>query len=284
MHTNLPTHPRTGLTALGFRKPRAGEDGPQPIWPVRGGSQPTGEPAPTSTPPAAPPAPAPQPIPTPSQVFPPAGAGQPAAAGQQPDPSKAATSTPWRELPLEEQVDYWRAKARRHEDRQLAALGLRPGELDQLRAQATTGQQNYQSELDAAEQRGRAAAQADFGLQLADARLRMAIGERMTTEQVDGLLTHLNLGQFLTAQHQVDADKVSQFVALLPTAPAAAPAQETNPAPAPATGAPAAAPPATGAPGQRVDMGQGRTSSAKPSGLEAGRLLAQQRFGTAKQA
>ncbi|WP_235437538.1 hypothetical protein, partial [Micromonospora sp. RV43] len=220
--------------------------------------------------------------PTPAQVFPPT--NQPAAPPQ-PDASKSP-STPWRELPLEDQVAYWQAQSRKHEGRQLSALGLKPGELDELRAQAAASQQTYQAELTAAEQRGRTAAQAEFGLQLADANLRMAIGDRMTKEQVDGLLTHLNLGQFLTDKHQVDADKVSQFVALLP-APAAQgtpPAQETAPTTAaPATGAPAAAPPATGATGQRVDMGQGRTSSAKPSGLEAGRLLAQQRFGTAKQ-
>lgn len=37
---NLPIHPRTGLTALGFRRNGA------PIWPVRGGSQPVTDPAP----------------------------------------------------------------------------------------------------------------------------------------------------------------------------------------------------------------------------------------------
>ncbi|MFG1872144.1 hypothetical protein [Micromonospora arborensis] len=286
MHTNLPTHPRNGLTALGFRKPRAGEDGPQPIWPAMGGSQPTGEPTPTAAPPAPAPAavppattPPPAPIPTPAQVFPPA--AQPTAPAQQDDAAAKAGSTPWRELPLEDQVAYWQAQSRKHEGRQLAALGLRPGELDELRAQATANQQTYQGELTAAEQRGRTAAQAEFGLQLADTHIRMAVRDRMTDEQVNGLLGHLNLGQFLTTDHKVDADKVSQFVALLP-APAAAPPQDpANPAAAPATGTPTATP-VTGA-GQRVDMGQGKPSSAKPSGLEAGRLLAQQRFGTAKQ-
>lgn len=296
MHTNLPTHPRTGLTAIGFRKPRLGEDGPQPIWPVMGGSQPTGEPAPTSAPPApapaAPPAPtppAPAPIPTPAQVFPPA--GQPTAPAQQNDAAAKAPSTPWRELPLEDQVAYWQAQSRKHEGRQLSALGLRPGELDELRAQASANQQTYQGELTAAEQRGRTAAQAEFGLQLADAHIRMAVGDRMAKEQVDGLLNHLNLGQFLNTDHKVDADKVSQFVALLPGAPAQGnpPAQDpaTTATGTPATGTPAtgapAATPATGVAGQRVDMGQGKPGSAKPAGLEAGRLIAQQRFGTAKQ-
>jgi hypothetical protein len=38
MEHPLPIHPRTGLPALGWRKARTGEDGPQPIWPILGGS------------------------------------------------------------------------------------------------------------------------------------------------------------------------------------------------------------------------------------------------------
>lgn len=39
MSTSFPVHPRTGLTAIGWRKPRpgCGETEWQPIWPVRGG-------------------------------------------------------------------------------------------------------------------------------------------------------------------------------------------------------------------------------------------------------
>jgi uncharacterized membrane protein len=63
----LPVHPHTGLTALGIV-------GGRPVWPVMGGSQPTGgEPAPGALNPAtaptgtptAPPAPTPTPTPTP---------------------------------------------------------------------------------------------------------------------------------------------------------------------------------------------------------------------------
>lgn len=63
----LPRHPRTGLQAVGYRR-----DG-RPIWPILGGSQPTGEPTPTPpttppaflppTAPAAPPAEPPKPAP-----------------------------------------------------------------------------------------------------------------------------------------------------------------------------------------------------------------------------
>lgn len=39
MHARtLPRHARTGQQALGWRKPRPGEDGLQPIWPILGGA------------------------------------------------------------------------------------------------------------------------------------------------------------------------------------------------------------------------------------------------------
>ncbi|MFG3050330.1 hypothetical protein ACGFZP_05150 [Kitasatospora sp. NPDC048239] len=41
-HSTLPRHPRTGLTAVGWRNARPGESGPQPIWPILGGA-PEGE-------------------------------------------------------------------------------------------------------------------------------------------------------------------------------------------------------------------------------------------------
>ncbi|MFF2954327.1 hypothetical protein ACFVVU_23655 [Kitasatospora sp. NPDC057965] len=37
LDTTLPLHTLTGLRAVGWRKPRTGESGPQPIWPIRGG-------------------------------------------------------------------------------------------------------------------------------------------------------------------------------------------------------------------------------------------------------
>jgi hypothetical protein len=69
--TRFPVHPFTGLVAIGFRR-----DG-RPIYPVRGGSQPTpapppGDPAPAPT---VPPAPAPAPTPPADPAEPPLGPG-----------------------------------------------------------------------------------------------------------------------------------------------------------------------------------------------------------------
>lgn len=68
--TKLPVHPFTGLTAIGFRR-----DG-RPIYPILGGSQPTGEPA---SPPASPPAPAPPAAPAPGPAPTPAPPAAPPA-------------------------------------------------------------------------------------------------------------------------------------------------------------------------------------------------------------
>lgn len=38
-HTTLPFHAVTGIQALGWRKARRDETGPQPIWPILGGSE-----------------------------------------------------------------------------------------------------------------------------------------------------------------------------------------------------------------------------------------------------
>lgn len=44
MDTNtLPRHARTGIRAVGWRKARTGEDGPQPIWPILGGAEDDGD-------------------------------------------------------------------------------------------------------------------------------------------------------------------------------------------------------------------------------------------------
>lgn len=53
--TILPTHPRTGHRAVGWRKPRHGEVGQQPIWPIAGGA-PDDPPADPPADPADPPA------------------------------------------------------------------------------------------------------------------------------------------------------------------------------------------------------------------------------------
>ncbi|WP_371677918.1 hypothetical protein [Streptomyces sp. NBC_01276] len=74
----LPTHPRTGETALGRRR-----DG-RPIWPIKGGSGEGGDPAGPPAPPAG------EPNNPPAPAAPPAPAGDPAAEQQLADATSRA--------------------------------------------------------------------------------------------------------------------------------------------------------------------------------------------------
>ncbi|MFI7608792.1 hypothetical protein ACIBTV_27280 [Micromonospora sp. NPDC049366] len=281
MHISLPIHARTGLAAIGWRKPRVGETGPQPIWPVMGGSQPIGEPPAATNPPApAPPAPTPQPpVPTP-----PANAPVP-----QPNPAPATgngehgfpENTPLAQMNDAQQAAYWRYHARKHEARansmsDYEQLKAKAAEADQLRQAAMSEQERA---VEAARVEGRRAALDESGAALVEQFMTAALHGRLDTAQITALISPLDRKQFLTADGlRVDTDKVNAWAAVAapvaPAAPAVPPAQAAPPA----TPAPAAAP-ATGVPAARLDMGQGTPTVTKPSGLEAGRLLALQRHG-----
>lgn len=297
MRPNL-THPRTGEPIVPLGYTRSG----RPIWPVLGGSQPTGEPAP-STGATAPPAGEPtNNITVPATQSTTTTGGATALAGTAPAPNAGAApeaqpqqpfrpGVPWRELPIEDQVEYWRAQSRKHEARHLAELGLKPGELEQLRAAAAerdrlveAGRTDAERAVAEAEQRGRQAALAEVGSKLVDAHMRVAIGDRMGQEQVTALLSNLDLRRFQTESGDVNDAAVRDFVATI--LPAAAPASTAPATPAagtttePAATAGANGQPGTGQPTRHVpDMGQGDRQIARPSGLTAGREIAAQRFG-----
>ncbi|MEU4218134.1 hypothetical protein [Actinoplanes sp. NPDC026623] len=293
----LPAHPRlrdplTGepLRALGLT--RAGKA----IWPVRGGSQPVGEPgpAPTGTPgtgtlpvPSAPAAPPGTPPPSPGPVNPPPNP----AAGEAGYPA----GVPLEQMTGEQREAYWRHYARRNEDR-LKSMA----DYEQLRAKAqahdeliTANQTEHEKAVTAAREAGRAEAMQQAGAVLVDAHLRAAVGARLQPDQVTALIAGVNTGGFLTADGiGVDTDKVSAFVnAVLPPAAvapavAAVPAAPAVPAPAlPASvpGVPAAPPASVGLPRQLPDYGQGNPGTTTLTGLAAGRAAAQARFASRQQ-
>ncbi|WP_431881830.1 hypothetical protein [Micromonospora chalcea] len=302
MSANLPAHPhlRHPLTGAPLRALGVTRSG-RLIWPVLGGSQPAGEPAPAGSPvdsgattSTTPGAPAAEPMFSPAQMAQlraqftnqPAPATPPAGGQQQDVPADKPFNpgVPWRELPVEDQVTYWQSQAKKHEGRQLAALGLKPGELEELRAAAAerdrlaeAGRTEAERAVSEAEQRGYAKALGEVGGKLVAAHMRAEIGTRMTREQVTGLLENLDLSRFQGENGDVDAARVESFVSAL--LPAAAPA-DTSSTSAPAATAGAAGQPGTGAPTRQVpDMGQGDRQIARPSGLAAGREIAAQRFG-----
>lgn len=222
------------------------------IWPVMGGSQPT-EPPPAPTPAATPPAPtpaapgpAPQPNPSyppnqpPPPMFPPPGAGL--------NDNGYPDATPVQNMTPEQQTAYWRAYARRNEDRIKAmsdytALKEKAQAYEKHLAETASEQEKA---VTAAEQRGRHAALAEAGAQMVEAYVRAAATGRMSDEQVSTLLQGLDRSRFVNpGSGQVDAQMISGYVAMLAPAPVAAAA----PAYAPPLPVPGQPPVPAGAPG-----------------------------------
>lgn len=92
------THPLTGepIVPVGFRKPRLGETAMQPIWPIMGGSEDAGD--------------------TGDQG---GDAGDDAAAQAEAEAAAAAKAAgkPLAEMTEAEQVAYWKAQSKKHEQR-----------------------------------------------------------------------------------------------------------------------------------------------------------------------
>lgn len=265
--------------------------------PSPGPAQPPGQPAPTPGPaqpapgqPAQPPAPVPPAPPVPPPGAPafvaptPANqpAGQPAGApaqapapGQGEHPDGYPPNTPIAQMTEGQQAAYWKAQARKHEDRvkAMADYDQMKTAYDEYQRLLTASQTQHEKDVAEARRQGHASALAEAGGQLVEQWVRAAAAGRLADESVNALLAGLDRSRFLHANGGVDTDKVYQFVGSI--APAA-PVQ-----PAAGQGAPAGAPgvPAVAAPARGPDFGQGHPSSARPSGLEAGRELARQRFG-----
>jgi len=205
--------------------------------------------------PATPPAPAPVPA-----LQPPAPAAE---LGFPPD-------TPVTGMTPEQAAAYHQHYSRQHEIREkeeraakLHAEAEREQLAQELAALKAATQTDQEKALEAARAEGRTQALREASKQLVDAHFAAATATRMTDEQRTALLNGLDRSQFMAADGiSVDTAKVTAFV------DAVAPA---------ATATPPGTQPATGA---RLDLGQGRHApAARPSGMEAGREIARQRYG-----
>lgn len=229
----------------------------------------------------APPNPAPAVPPAPTFVAPPPAPGAPPT---DPEVFNYPANTALAQMTAEQQAEYWRHKARKHEDRNKAT-----SDYDQLKQQATEYQKlveaqqtEHQRAVTEARRQGHAAALTEAGGQLVEQWVRAAAAGRLAQESVDALLGGLDRSRFLHPNGGVDTDKVYALVSsIAPAAPASSapaagapgqPPQPGQPAPVPAP-APVVRP--AGAP----DFGQGQPSAPTASGLEAGREIARKRFG-----
>lgn len=250
-----------------------------------------------AAPPAAAAAP-PTPNPTPPQAPPATGGNQPSqpVTGESGEVYHYPANTALAQMTPEQQVEYWRHHARKHEDRWKAmgdyeALKAKAAQFDQLAAQNQT---QHERDLAEARRQGQVEALNQNAVHLVEQWMRAAAHHYGVTDQqrVNALVAGINHMAFVNQQTgAVDADKVYQFAAAAapqqPAAtatavPAANPGQQpaTAPAAVPATTpAPLMVPMFTAPPGG-PDLGQGQPGTSRPSGLAAGRAIAQQRFGT----
>lgn len=187
--TTLPTHPRTGLTALGYRR-----DG-RPIFPILGGSEDADTADTTAKPDAT------------------------TTATAQPDKG-FPENTPVAEMTTEQAANYWKHQARKHEDRVKAFGGLTPEQLADLRAKAQRAESlerdlmsdSERAVAEAAEQ-ARLVAEAELWPRLVDAELRAAAAA--AGKDLGKLQANLKLvdrSKFLTDSGDIDTDMVTEYV------------------------------------------------------------------------
>lgn len=178
-------HPITGapLKPLGWRKNGA------PIWPILGGSEPPDQGGDGDDPPASP-----------------------------GDPGYPA-NTPWRDMTAEQQVNYWQAQARKHEDRVKAYGGLTPDQLNDLQERAeqydvlaAASQTDAERAVNEAAHNARLIAEAELMPRLVTAEFRAAAAGRLEPDKLATILEPLDLSKFLTDDGEVDTDKVTSYV------------------------------------------------------------------------
>lgn len=183
MHSNtLPTHPRSGLVALGYRR------NGQPIWPILGASEPAGEPAP---------------------------GGEP--AGGKPDGGdggwKPPASAEEFNRIIQDRLGRERAKFGGMTPEQIADLQAKAEQFDALAAASQTDMER--SVAEAAEQ-ARWIAEAEIMPRLVDAEVRAAAA--LAGKDLDKLTASLELldrSKLLTDDGQIDSAKLTAFVGTL---------------------------------------------------------------------
>lgn len=180
--TILPTHPRTGLVALGYRR-----DG-RAIWPILGGSEPAGEPAP---------------------------GGEP--AGDKPDSEdggwKPPASAEEFNRIIQDRLARERGKYGNITPEQFAEIQSRAEQFDALAAASQTDMERSVSE---AAQQARWVAEAELMPKLVDAEVRAAAAQAgKDLEKLPANLELLDRSKLLTDDGEIDSGKLNAYVATL---------------------------------------------------------------------
>ena len=123
--------------------------------------------------------------------------------------------TPVKDMTDTQQAAYWRHQARKHEDRvkSMGDYDALKAERDELKSKTQTADEKA---LEAAKKEaleaGAAAERAKIAPRLVSAEFKAANAGRIPAEQLKLVLDGLDPSKFLTAEGEVDADKVKQYV------------------------------------------------------------------------
>jgi len=123
--------------------------------------------------------------------------------------------TPWKQMKPEHQAAYWRHQSKRHETRANAVgdYDKVKAELDGLKAKHQTADEKAAEEAKTqTEQAARADERAKLAPKLVAAEFKTVAAGHMPTEQVEALIAGVHAPNFLTADGEVDTDKVTEFL------------------------------------------------------------------------
>lgn len=166
--------------------------------------------------------------------------------------------TPIKDMTIDQQAAYWKHQARKHEDRvrTMSDYDALKAERDELKSKTQTADEKA---LEAAKAEATTAAttaeRAKLAPKLVTAEFKAINAGRIDADKLKDVLDGLDYTKFLTPEGDADADKVKRFVDGI------APADGKRKWP---------------------DMGQGRRSSQKTTGVDAGRALFADRRPTSK--
>lgn len=209
------------------------------------------------------------------------GAGQPdqtVTDGQ--DVYNYPAATALAEMTEAQRSEYWRHKARKHEERnkQMGNYEELKARAEQYDALVAASQTEHEKAVAEARRQGAAEATTAANGKLVEAYVRAAAAGRLDDQRVNTLLEGLDRSRFVGANGEVDTDRVTQFVAAFaPPAPTGQPAGTDPASQSPGQQPTLAGPPAAAAPTRVPDLGQGQYQNAPLSGLEAGRAAARAR-------
>lgn len=209
-HAAIHPHTNQPLTPIGFRRPRPGETGPQPIMPILGAAEGDGGGGDAGGS---------------------GGGASGAAGGSGGDELGFPKDTPVKDMTGEQREKYWEHQAKKHEDRNKEwrnALGGKlpadlKADLDDLEALRAAGRTDHEKAVEEAKTAAKAETRAEYGAKLVAAEFRGALAHLVTvddqgvrdTKRRDAIIDGLNLTTYLNDNGDVDTDKVTSYAAAI---------------------------------------------------------------------